>query len=228
LALSQQYNADNIVYLSGSFNRLDNETPQVDAGQGTHIKEDGDLGVAFSTGKAKQESIVGLSTSIGHVGTNTELSSTLIEARMQKTSGEIKFSMVPGDTNIALSKKIILAEGVHGTQQMLLEAAALWFIGLAYADEANLNSCMGTNSDPTHVIKQQNDWSTLKEKEKITRIQQLLERADQLAAGDYQSGVLDAPTKKAIRAYEATHGLFYTPHLQSNLDRLYLHLTAQP
>ncbi len=227
LALSQQYRADNIVYLSGSFNRLDNETPQVDAGHGTHIKEDGDLGVAFSTGKAKQESIVGLSTSIGHVGTNTELSSTLIEARMQKTSGEIKFSMVPGDTNVALSKKVILAEGVQGTQHMLLEAAALWFIGLAYAEEANLDGCMGTASDPAYLVNQQKDWGTLKEKEKITRIQQLLEQAEQLAAGGYQSGVLDAPTRKAIRAYEAAHGLFYTPHLQSNLDRLYLQLSAR-
>lgn len=224
--LSQQYQADSILYFSGSFNRLDSDTPQVDQGHGSHIKGNGNIGTAFSTGKAKQEALVGLSTSIGHAGTNTELSSTLIEARMRKTSSEIKFSIVPGDANIALSKKTILAEGIHGTQQMLLEAAALWFIGLAYQNEAQMESCIGTNSDPAHLIAQQQTWGTLNEKAKIALIQQLLGQAGYLTNG-YKKGRLDNKTKQAMRAYETAHDLFYTPHLQSTLDRLYLHLSAR-
>lgn len=225
VALSRQYSADNVVYFSGSFTKLDNETPQIDQGYGAQAKNDGDVGIAFSTGEAEQESIVGLSAAVGHVGTNTEIGSTLIEARMHKTSGEIKFSIVPGDTNLALSKKVIIAEGVQGTQQMLLETAALWFMGMAYPDDAQLDQCLGSNHDPATVIEQQNAWGKLKQSEKIARIQALLQQTGKLADG-YEKGKLDIKTKQAIRAYEIAHGLFYTPHTDTNLDRLYLHLNV--
>lgn len=226
VALSRQYAVDNMVYFSGSFTKLDNETPQLDSGYGTHLKNDGDIGTAFSFGDAEQESVVGLSASVGHIGTNTEIGSTLIEARMHKSSGEIKFSIVPGDTNVALSKKVILAEGVQSTQQMLLETAALWLLGMAYPNEAQITHCLGSDSDPAQVIQQQETWGKLKPKEKIQRIQQLLVEQGYLKAG-YENGVVDIKTEQAIRAYETAHDLFHTPHTDHNFDHLYLYLNAQ-
>lgn len=222
--LGQQYSVDNIVYFSGAFTKLDDDPHPLDKGRGTHAKLDGDTGIAFSRGKAEREAVVGLSASLGHVGTNTILSSTMIEARMHNTSSEIKFSLVPGDANIALTKKIIISEGVQGTQQMLLEAAALWFVGLAYPQEAGLAQCL-TAANPEDMLKRLESWHALKHKERIALIQNLLSEADILKQG-YEKGKLDDLTRQAIREYDQTYGLFHTPHIENNLDNLYLHLSS--
>jgi hypothetical protein len=223
-ALGQQYGVDNIVYFSGAFTKLDDDPHPLDKGQGTHAKLDSDIGIAFSRGKAEREAVVGLSASLGHVGTNTILSSTMIEARMHNTSSEIKFSVVPGDANIALTRKIILSEGVQGTQQMLLEAAALWFVGLAYPQDAGLAQCL-TAANPEDMLKRMKSWHVLKQKERIALIQGLLSDAKILTQG-YEEGKLDDMTRQAIRAYDQKYNLFHTPHIETSLDNLYLHLSS--
>lgn len=225
MALAKQYNVDNVVYFSGSFTKLDNETPLLDKGWGSHGKIDGDLGLAFSKGRATRESVVGLSVSLGHVGTNTVISSTMIEARMHKQSNEVKLSMVPGDANVALSKKVIVSEGVQGTQQMLLEAAALWFVGLAYPNDAGLAACLNSDRNPLDLLSSYERWKAASKRVQIAELQTLLTTKGMLT-GEYTSGVMDDVTKEAIRAYDLKHGLFHTPHIEGNLDSLYVHLIA--
>ena len=223
-ALQAQYSADNIVYFSGAFTKLDNDTPLTDQGYGSHIKNDGTTGAAFSKGSAERESVLGLSISLGHVGTNTLLSSTMIEARMHRSSNEIKFSLAPGEANIALSRKIIVSEGVQGTQQMLLEAAALWFIGLAYPQQAKLSQCLGTPGHPGPMLAGLKQWQALSEVQQIAQIQALL-RQQGLLKTAYPQGVMDEQTLRALRQYATANGLFYTPHTAKSLDNLYLHLS---
>ncbi len=223
-ALQSQYSVDNIVYFSGAFTKLDNDTPVLDQGFGSHIKNDGTIGAAFSKGRAERETVLGLSTSLGHVGTNTLLSSTMIEARMHRSSNEIKFSLAPGEANLALSKKIIVSEGVQGTQQMLLEAAALWFIGLAYPQQAKLSQCLAEPGHPNRMLGELEQWQGLSETQQIARVQSLLKQQGQLKA-EYQQGVMDGNTLLAIRKYATANSLFYTPHTAKSLDSLYLHLS---
>ena len=223
-ALQAQYSVDNIVYFSGAFTKLDNDTPLIDQGYGSHIKNDGTIGAALSKGEAKRETVLGLSTSLGHVGTNTLLSSTMIEARMHRTSNEIKFSLAPGEGNIALSKKIIVSEGVQGTQQMLLEAAALWFIGLAYPQQAKLNQCLGAPAHPERMLSALAQWEAFSPWEQIDHVQGLLRQQGFLDSA-YLRGNMDEPTQKAIREYSTAKGLFHTPHTTESLENLYLHLS---
>lgn len=224
-ALREGYKVDTVVYFSGAFTKLDNDIPLLDDGIGKHLKVKGSLGLAASTGQAKRTAILGLSASVGHVDTNIALTSTLIEARIHRSSGEIKFSVVPGDVNFSMSKKLIISEGVQGTQQMLLEAAALWFIGQSYPEYANLGQCFNKKAThPMDVITHTDTWEKMKPEQRITWLQTALQQRGYLTPDRYQQGVLDQPTQQAMRRYAIKHKRYYVPYSEKSLAKLYQHL----
>jgi len=224
------YKVDHIFRLAGAFYKLDGEIPLKDLGYaGTAESRGTDASGGISFGKSNSTNVLGMNVILGTIDTNEAVASTIIEARVNKKSTEVQFKFnwledVSRFTGGSISRKLVLAEGVHGAQHLLLEATALWFMGAFFGQEAKLPVCLNApESDPSKVANQAADLGNLSYSDKVTKIQEVLVQKGLLETG-YSVGELDQRTMGAIRKFEVDRQMYETPHIDKTLDDLYLRL----
>lgn len=223
--LKKVYNVDDVYLLSGSFSKLDGDFPVNDSGYGLLAGSKGSSAIGeLEFGRSKNTNVLGLNVILGRVNTNEAIASTLVEARIHRSSAEIKFKILPGEASGSVSRKVVLSEGIHGAQHMLLEAAAMWFVSILFNQDVNLESCFTSpKANPAILNKNVAKWDSLSELEKVSEIQAILLEKGFLS-NEYESGELDEPTITAIRKYELSEQIYEAPHLGINLDDLYIRL----
>ncbi|NJO17491.1 MAG: hypothetical protein HC877_17630 [Thioploca sp.] len=227
--LKKVYKVDDIYRLTGSFYKMDGEIPLKDSGYAVTAESKGtDASGGVSFGNARNTNVVGMNVILGRIDTNEAIASTIIEARVNKRSTELQFKFnwleeVSRFTGGSFSKKFVLAEGIHGAQHSLLEAAALWFMGMSFGQDARLNVCLNSpSSDPMVIAEHAAKLAGLSTSEKIIKIQEMLVKKELLPSEEYEAGKLDQATKKAIRQLEINENRYETPHIEKTLDALYL------
>lgn len=223
--IAKNYNADKVFVVSGTFSRYDKTSSSGGIGFGTRAKDSAKNSIDISTGKTKKNSIIGLTIKVGNPLTNTLLVSTTLDISVEEQGKNNKFALNINDKNGSVTHEIATVDGIHASQQTLIEAAAYWIIEkIYYKHKKELSLCFGERTVASHrVFDVLSKFRKKSEEEKIQTIQKLLISLEILNKGNL-TGRLDSKTNEAIRSFELKYLATAIPHDRRSLDHLYLSL----
>lgn len=217
--LAEVYRVKNIFRIKGKFTKLD-KSPTFNDGRAVNLSNSNSDHGNIRFGKSKDSRNLSLTVFLA-TSQNTIIDSATIDITIRKTANDHTATLNISDVSGGYSYNRTVSESLHNGQQLLIEAAAYWFVSRIFPN--NYSSCMYNSlSSPKNIGKRMKDWEDSTSSEKIRKIQSMLFKGDLLDKKDITSE-LDENTYKAIAKFEKITETSF-PHNRYNLDHLYLAL----
>jgi hypothetical protein len=220
-SLQAEYNLkgkDQILVVTGGFTGLDENRSSSGEGAG------GDIsikvgGFSVNWGKSNDAGRVTLDLHFGTLVPNQLLGTIELSGTVERSSSSYQLEASVSGFGIGGRKQKLIADGVHGVQHGMLEAAhyLLWD---ALLPDASKRQCLNGARSPATITDAAGTNNGEFPRDQIKAMQRLLNET-----GGRQievNGKLDAATWDAVRAFERSQGL--PPTSTGGLGALYAHL----
>jgi hypothetical protein len=131
--------------ISGSFTRLDNDNLYQEGwghnGGSRDRGGDNDYSGQIDYGKTSSSKMISLIINLIEPRYNLVVASQSFDLIFSRENKRFRLRFTLHDGFYGVSKDEIEVEGLHGAQQTLIDAAALWILNRAYGEETNFKTC---------------------------------------------------------------------------------------